>query len=52
MENGTMQGPYRGPKNRLACREAFYEALSRLSCGKGKKEGEEKKPSKDAQKTA
>ena len=52
MENGAIQGTYRGPRNRLACREAFYEALSRLSCGKGKKEEEEKKPSKDAQKEA
>jgi hypothetical protein len=52
MMNCTEQGLYRGPKNRLACREAFYEALSRLSCGKGKKVEEEKKATKDAHKSA
>jgi hypothetical protein len=52
MENGTEQGLYRGPKNRLAGREAFYEALSRLSCGKGKKEEIEKKAAKDTHKAA
>ncbi len=52
MANSATQGLFIGPKNRLASRAAFYEVLSRLSCGKGSKEESEKKPAKDARKAA
>lgn len=47
MTDGRLQVLNRGPRNLLVCREAFYEALSRLSCGKGKNEETEKKTSQN-----
>jgi hypothetical protein len=53
MANGTLQGLFTEPKNRLTDRAAFAQALSRLSCLKSKKEEDsERKRPKDAPKAA
>jgi hypothetical protein len=52
MANGTLQSLFRDSKNRLTDRETFAQVIARLSAEKARKDDQERKPEKGAEKAA